>query len=103
MAARKCGLYPQTQDFRFRCRESETGKLSEDGLTAPVLAALHRQHATEESDVMAPIMPLTHRSRAFGVEDLHVQVAELHAIGDCTGLDLIRRATDDEMRVGCAF
>jgi hypothetical protein len=48
-------------------------------------------------------MPLTHRSRAFGVEDLHVQVAELHAIGDCTGLDLIRKATDDEMRVGCAF
>ena len=28
---------------------------------------------------------------------------EVHAIGDCTGLGLIRKATDEGMRVGCAL
>jgi 2,4-dienoyl-CoA reductase (NADPH2) len=29
--------------------------------------------------------------------------SEVHAIGDCTGLGLIRKATDEGMRVGCAL
>jgi 2,4-dienoyl-CoA reductase (NADPH2) len=30
-------------------------------------------------------------------------VPELHAIGDCTGLGLIRKATDEGARVACSL
>jgi 2,4-dienoyl-CoA reductase (NADPH2) len=36
-------------------------------------------------------------------ERLQDLATEVHAIGDCTGLGLIRKATDEGMRVGCAL
>jgi 2,4-dienoyl-CoA reductase (NADPH2) len=36
-------------------------------------------------------------------ERLQGLATEVHAIGDCTGLGLIRKATDEGMRVGCAL
>jgi 2,4-dienoyl-CoA reductase (NADPH2) len=34
---------------------------------------------------------------------IHARVPEAHAIGDCTGLGLIRKATEDAARVACAL
>jgi len=36
-------------------------------------------------------------------ESLRGRVPELHAVGDCTGLGLIRKATEDAARVACAL
>jgi 2,4-dienoyl-CoA reductase (NADPH2) len=36
-------------------------------------------------------------------QELRGVVPELHAIGDCTGLGLLRKATDEATRVACAL
>jgi len=37
------------------------------------------------------------------LESLRGRVSEVHAVGDCTGLGLIRKATEDAARVACAL
>jgi 2,4-dienoyl-CoA reductase (NADPH2) len=37
------------------------------------------------------------------VDSLRGRVPELHAVGDCTGLGLIRKATEEAARVACAL
>jgi 2,4-dienoyl-CoA reductase (NADPH2) len=34
---------------------------------------------------------------------LEGRVAEMHAVGDCTGLGLIRKATEEGARAACAI
>ena len=36
-------------------------------------------------------------------EQLKDHAAQVHAVGDCTGLGLIRKAVDDAMRVACTI
>jgi len=37
------------------------------------------------------------------IDAIRPRVGEAHAVGDCTGLGLIRKATEDAMRVACAI
>ena len=36
-------------------------------------------------------------------DELRERLPEVHAVGDCTGLGLIRKATEEGARVACAL
>jgi 2,4-dienoyl-CoA reductase (NADPH2) len=72
--------------------------ITRDGVLAAVAAGPVRLVAADSVVLAGRLEPDT------GLHDaLRGLVPEVHAIGDCTGLGLVRKATDDATRVACAL